>query len=98
VGKLYRNNHRRLLSFDAVSGFLFYILLIGCLIFNFEPMWALGVFAFRLIWQFIIYSKIFRKLDAWDLFWYLPGFDLFYYIYLNVFGLIGTFIKTTQWK
>src|SRR6202012_6029590 len=41
VGKLYRNSHRSMLSVDAVSGFLFYILLIGCLIFNFEPLWAL---------------------------------------------------------
>ncbi len=98
VGKLYRSQHRRMLTADAVSGSLFYILLIGCLIFNFEPLWALGIWAFRAIWQFIIYRKVFRKLDAADLFWYLPVFDLFYYIYLNVFGLIGHFIKTKKWK
>jgi len=28
----------------------------------------------------------------------LPVLDLFYYIYLNVFGLIGHLIKTKQWK
>jgi len=98
VGKLYRNSHRRMLSADAISGSLFYILLIGCLIFNFEPFWALGMWAFRAIWQLAIYRKVFRKLDVADLFWYLPVFDLIYYIYLNVFGLIGHFIKTKQWK
>jgi glycosyltransferase involved in cell wall biosynthesis len=98
VGKLYRNSHRRMLTADAMSGFLFYILLIGCLIFNFEPLWALGIWAFRAIWQLVIYRRVFRKLDAADLFLYLPVFDLFYYIYLNVFGLIGHFIKTKQWK
>lgn len=98
VGKLYRNEHRRMLSADAISGFLFYILLIGCLIFNFEPLWALGIWTFRAIWQLVIYRKVFRKLDAADLFWYLPVFDMFYYIYLNVFGLIGHFLKTRQWK
>lgn len=98
VGKLYKNQHRRILSVDAISGYLFYILLIGCLIFNFEPLWALGIWAFRAIWQMVIYRKVFRKLDVADLFWYLPVFDLFYYIYLNVFGLIGHFIKTKQWK
>jgi poly-beta-1,6-N-acetyl-D-glucosamine synthase len=98
VGKLYRNKHRRLLSFDAVSGFLFYVLLIGCLAFGFEPLWVLGTFVFRLILQMVIYYRVFGKLDGADLFWYLPGFDLFYYIYLNVFGLIGHFIKTTRWK
>lgn len=98
VGKLYKNKHRRMLSFDAMSGFIFYILLILCLVFKYEPLLALGLFAFRLILQLIIYSKIFKKLNGKDLIWYLPFFDLIYYMYLNVFGLIGTFLKTTQWK
>ena len=98
VGKLYKNKHRRMLSFDALSGFLFYILLILCLVFNFEPLLALGLFLFRLICQVIIYYKVFRKLDGKNLLWYLPVFDIVYYVYLNIFGLIGTFIKTTQWK
>ncbi len=98
VGKLYKNRHRRLLSFDALSGFLFYILLVLCLIYNFEPWLALGLFVFRLVCQVIIYYKVFRKLDGKTLLWYLPLFDLIYYAYLNIFGLIGTFIKTTQWK
>jgi biofilm PGA synthesis N-glycosyltransferase PgaC len=83
VGKLYKNKHRQMLSFDAVSGFLFYLLLILCLVLKFEPLLALGLFIFRLIVQLIIYSKVFKKLD---------------YMYLNVFGLVGAFFKTTQWK
>ncbi len=98
VGKLYKQRHRRALSIDAVSGFLFYILLTLCLVFNFEPLLALGLFMFRLIFQLIIYSKLFKRLDGKGLVWYLPVFDAIYYIYLNTFGLIGTFIKTTQWK
>jgi glycosyltransferase involved in cell wall biosynthesis len=98
VGKLYKNKHRRMLSFDAMSGFLFYVLLIISLVFKYEPLLALGLFVFRLILQIIIYSKIFKKLDGKDLIWYLPFFDIIYYMYLNVFGLIGTFLKTTQWK
>lgn len=98
VGKLYKNKHRRMLSFDALTGFIFYILLILCLVFKYEPLLALGLFVFRLILQLIIYSKIFKKLDGKDLIWYLPFFDIIYYMYLNVFGLIGTFLKTTQWK
>ncbi|SDF05494.1 Glycosyltransferase, catalytic subunit of cellulose synthase and poly-beta-1,6-N-acetylglucosamine synthase [Mucilaginibacter pineti] len=98
VGKLYKNRHRRMLSFDAMSGFLFYILLVLCLVFKYEPLLALGLFALRLILQLSIYSRIFKKLDGRDLIWYLPFFDIIYYMYLNVFGTIGTFIKTTQWK
>jgi glycosyltransferase involved in cell wall biosynthesis len=98
VGKLYKNKHRRMLSFDALSGFLFYILLVLCLVLNYDPWPALGLYIFRLICQVIVYYKVFRKLDGKNLLWYLPFFDLIYYVYLNIFGLIGTFIKTTQWK
>jgi biofilm PGA synthesis N-glycosyltransferase PgaC len=98
VGKLYKNEHRRMLSFDAISGFIFYALLIWCLAFYFEPLLALGLFAFRWIIQIIIYRKIFKKLNAMPQLWYLPFLDFVYYIYINVFGLIGTFVKTTQWK
>ena len=87
-----------MLSFDAMSGFMFYVLLIIALVFKYEALLALGLFTFRLILQLIIYSKIFKKLDGKDLIWYLPFFDIIYYMYLNVFGLIGTFLKTTQWK
>ena len=98
AGKLYKGRHKRELSLDAISGFLFYILLTLCLVFNFEPLLALGLFMFRLIFQLIIYSKLFKRLTGKKLVWYLPFFDMIYYIYLNTFGLIGTFIKTSQWK
>jgi len=48
--------------------------------------------------QSIIYPKIFRKLDAADLLWLLPVLDLFYYIYLNVFGIVGLVTKNLKWK
>jgi poly-beta-1,6-N-acetyl-D-glucosamine synthase len=98
VGTLYKNKHRRMLSFDAISGFLFYVLFILCLVYKFEPLLALGVFVFRWVLQLFIYRKVFKKLDSGDMLWPLPFFDMIYYIYLNVFGLIGTFIKTTRWK
>ena len=98
VGKYYKATHRRKLTFDALTGGLFYLLLTLCLVFNFEPILALSIFIFRLVLQYIIYNKIFKKLDSGDLLWGLPGLDLFYYTYLNVFGLIATFIKTKQWK
>jgi biofilm PGA synthesis N-glycosyltransferase PgaC len=98
VGRIYKSRHRRMLSLDALSGFLFYILLTSCLFFNFEPLLALGLFMFRLIFQIIIYRKLFKRLDGKDLLWYLPIFDMIYYIYLNIFGLTGTLIKTTKWK
>ncbi len=98
VGKYYKTTHRRKLTFDALTGGLFYLLLTLCLVFNFEPILAIGIFIFRLALQYIIYNKIFKKLDSGDLLWGLPGLDVVYYTYLNVFGLIASFIKTTKWK
>lgn len=98
VGKLYKNHQRRFLSMDAVSGFLFYALLIVCLVFSFDPLPALGLLVFRLIAQVIVYRRTFKKLNAQSMLWYLPFLDFIYYLYLNVFGLIGTFVKTTKWK
>jgi glycosyltransferase involved in cell wall biosynthesis len=98
TGKLYKNKHRRRLSFDALSGFFFYVFLALCIIFTKYPLAALALWVFRILSQFILYYKIFRKLDCKNLIWYLPVLDLVYYVYLNIFGLIGTFTKTTQWK
>ena len=98
VGKLYKSTHRRMLSFDAMTGFFFYGFFVLCLFFTPYLYVALGLLLLRTITQMILYYKIFRKLDAKNLIWYLPVFDLVYYVYLNIFGLIGTFIKTTQWK
>lgn len=98
VGKYYKNQHRRMLTLDAMSGFIYYLLLIVAFVFNFEPLLALGLFVIRLGIQYIIYTRIFKRLKAKDLLLYLPFLDMLYYFYLNVFGLIGTFIKTTQWK
>lgn len=98
VGKLYRNKHRRFLSFDALSGFLFYALLAYFAVIDFEPLMLAGIYLFRLIFQLAIYNKIFKRLHCADLIWWFPLFDFIYYIYLNLFGLIGTFTKTKQWK
>lgn len=98
VGKYYKNRHRTMLTVDALSGFIYYVLLTISFIFDFEPLLALGLFVFRLAVQLFFYVRIFKKLNAKDLLFYLPFLDVLYYFYLNVFGLIGSFIKTTQWK
>ncbi|MFD0748797.1 glycosyltransferase [Mucilaginibacter calamicampi] len=98
AGKLYRGKHRRMLSAEALSGLVFYVVFIACLVLNIEPLWVLGVFIMRWVLQLIIYSKIFKKLAAGAQLWYLPLIDFVYYIYVSVFGLIGALVKTRQWK
>lgn len=98
VGKLYKTRHRQFLTLDALTGFLFYASLITCLFLQYEVLLILGFFVLRLLIQVLIYRKIFKNLRGADLIWWLPFFDLIYYLYLNIFGLIGTFTKTTKWK
>ena len=98
VGGLYKGRHRRMLSFDALSGLLFYTLFILCIILNIEPLWVLGVFIMRWITQLVVYKNIFKKLAAAAQLWYLPLIDFVYYVYISVFGLIGTLSRTKQWK
>lgn len=98
AGKLYKGRHRRAISIDAVSGFLFYVLLILCLFLKVEPLLFVALFIFRWVIQLIVYRKVFNRLDGRKFLWYMPFFDMIYYSYLNIFGLIGSFIKSIQWK
>ena len=98
VGKYYKRKNRILITFDALSGFLFYTFLIILLFLKFQ-LWAVcGIYIFRLLMQGIIYPKILKKLNAADLFWWLPVLDLFYYLYLNIFGVVGLVTKNLKWK
>lgn len=98
IGKYYRKKNRVLITLDALSGFIFYTLLILLLCWKFEPWFVGGIFFFRLIVQCIIYPDIFKKLDAADLIWWFPFLDLFYYLYLNIFGFVGAVTKNLKWK
>lgn len=98
VGKHYKSKDRISITLDALSGFLFYILLIVLLVLKVEPWMVIGIFIFRLIMQCLIYPGIFRKLNAADLIWWFPVLDLFYYIYINVFGVVGSVTKNLKWK
>lgn len=98
VGKYYKRKNRVLITLDALSGFLFYASLIALLFLKFEMWIVIGIFIFRLIAQLFIYPVIFKKLSAADLIWWFPLLDLFYYIYLNIFGVIGSITKNLKWK
>jgi poly-beta-1,6-N-acetyl-D-glucosamine synthase len=102
VGRLYRNKHRRLLTFDALTGSFFYIALVMCIFVPYDRQigYAIvgGAFALRLIVQMVIYYKAAQKLTGTGLIWFMPFYDLLYFLFINIFGLIGTFTKTTQWK
>lgn len=98
VGKYYKRKNRISITLNALSGILFYTFLIVLICLKIEPVIIASVFIFRLISQYFVYHTIFKKLDASDLIWWFPLLDLFYYLYLNVFGMVGLATKNLKWK
>ena len=98
VGKFYKASHRMFLSLDALSGLFFYATFIALLCTGYLPEWVLAMFAIRFLVQTFFYAQVFKKLQCADLTIWLLFLDPIYYLYLNFFGLIGTFTKSTQWK
>ncbi len=98
AGKYYKSHHKRMLATDAFTGLFFYLLFFACLAFKYSIFIAAGLFLIRWLCQILVYNKLFKRLEGKDLRWFLPFYDLLYYLYVNVFGLIGMFAKTTKWK
>jgi len=98
AGKLYRGKHKRMLATDALSGFLFYVLFFSCLAGKPAMYIAISLFIVRWLTQILVYKKQFTTLQGKDFIWYIPIADTLYYLYLNIFGMVGALKKTNQWK
>jgi len=98
AGKEYKGSHRKMLSIQALSGFMFYVFL-GALIFI-QVDWAIiAAFYFtRLLAQILVYIPVLKKLKYFDLIWWIPVFDFIYYIYIVLFNFFALFIKRVEWK
>ncbi|QQL51502.1 glycosyltransferase [Mucilaginibacter ginkgonis] len=98
AGKMYKTRHKRLLTLDAFTGLLFYAALFVCIGNPITLYSALGMLVLRWLLQLIIYIKPFKHFWGKDLLWLMPFYDLFYYLSINVFGLMGAFGRTKKWK
>ncbi|WP_437920923.1 glycosyltransferase [Sphingobacterium sp. LRF_L2] len=96
---LYQTKHKRMLATQLVSAVLFYTALITCLI-SYPSYWFIPVsfYMLRLISQYIIFSRIYRKLAVSDLLFWLPLLDFFYYFYICINGLFNRRKSKLSWK
>lgn len=96
---LYKGKHKRMLATQLISAFLFYVLLIDCFLL-FPKLWyiALGIYLLRLLSQYIIFGKIYKKLQTKGLLLWLPFLDVFYYFYILINGLFNRKKKQSSWK
>lgn len=98
AGKVYKREHKRMLSFQSGSAILFYALLI-VLIFLKAQWWFLtGIYIIRLFTQCVIYYPIFKKLKYEDLIWWFPLFDFIFHIYMLILYILTMFKKKIVWK
>ena len=98
AGNLYKKEHKNWLVTYAVSGILFYILLVLMLSIKFLPIIVLSILFIRWLLIYIIYQPTMKKLASADLIYFAPVLDIFYQIYLLTLTVAGLFKKQTKWK
>ena len=96
---LYKGRHKRMLATQLLSAMLFYTVLLACLL-AYTSLWyiPLAMYLLRLLSQFFIFSRIYRKLAVKDLLLWLPLLDLLYYFYICINGLFNRSKKQTSWS
>ena len=98
AGKLYKTEHKRMLTIQALSAIFFYISLF--ILIGMQAQWwfLLALYLIRLISQIVVYFPVMRKLSYADLIWWLPAFDFIYYFYTLTLGIVILFKKNIEWK
>ncbi len=98
AGKAYKLKHKQILSLQAGSGVLFYLLLFALIAIQAQWWLILSVYLIRLAVQLFVYVPCLRKLSCPDLIWWLPVLDFIYYFYIMVLSFVSLFKKRLEWK
>jgi len=94
----YRFKHKLLLGLYSMSLLCFYVLIILMLSLNFSIIPVLGLFALRMILQYIILAYCFRKLNEKDLILLIPLLEIVL-LFLNTgIGFSNLFHRPNKWK
>ncbi len=98
AGKAYQLKHKRILSLQAASGVLFYLLIFAMILIQAQWWLILSIYLIRLAIQVFVYVPCFRKLSCPDLIWWMPVLDFIYYFYLMFLSFVSVFKKRLEWK
>lgn len=83
---------------QSVSLVLFYATIITLTIIQFNWQVLLAIYVLRLLLQYIVYLKAFKKLSTPELKWFFPILDVFYSLYVLLLGTAFLFKNKRQWK
>jgi len=98
TGKHYKFKHLISLGLFSVTKLFFYLLVIFLLIFNYNTIPVLVIFALRLITQLIIIKKTLTKLEEKNLLLYTPFFEMFFLLFYPFIYLSNSINKNNKWK
>ena len=98
TGTHYKKKHKVVLGLLAISHFLFYSTFISLVALKFEWRLLLILFLIRLGSQFIIYTNAMKRLHEKDLWWMIPLFDLFGFIFYPILTVTNKVVKVHKWK
>lgn len=100
AGKLYKKEHKFILTLQIAAQFLFYTLFFVLLFFNREAQWiALGILLLSLVIKCLVYPKLLKRLSYSDLRWWFPILDILLFFFLTANACISLFGKKgVRWK
>ncbi len=91
-------SRRLMLATQSGSAMLFYFLLLVLLLIGFDWRILLAAYLLRLLVQFAVYFKIFKRLSYRDLKWWFPVLDFVYCLYLFVLSVMLVFNTDSRWN
>lgn len=94
----YKSIHQFMLALFTSSSYMFFLIAVVLLIFQFETYIILGVIVFRYLIQFIIFKKAMDKLGEKDLLFLSPLLELLLLFYYPSFSVGNLFGKKQKWK
>lgn len=98
AGKAYKGKHKKMLSFQVLSGILFYASLFAFYHLNGPLLIIVSIFSTRLLIQILVYFFALKKLKNLGLIFWVPVFDFLYYVFIIFLSIISLFKKNVEWK
>jgi hypothetical protein len=98
AGKAYKGKHKQMLSFQVLSGILFYASLFAFFYLNGPLLVIAAIFFIRLLVQIFVYFFALKKLKNLSLLFWIPIFDFLYYVFITFLSIISLFKKNVEWK
>jgi len=94
----YNGGSKFRLGMMSASLYLFYAAFIAALVFQFQPIIVLSLFALRLFTQIIIFNKSMKILEEKDLLFFTPLIELTLLLVYPMITLSNMFVRKNKWR